>query len=122
VASTPRMFDKNSGEWKDQDTLYMRCSIWRQPAEHVAESLTKGARVIVQGRLVQRSYEKDGVNRTVVERQADEIGPSLRYATAKVNRAERSGGQQPSQAAAGDPWGSSPPSGQAGGYQDEPPF
>jgi single-strand DNA-binding protein len=119
VASTPRMFDKNSGEWKDQDTLFMRCSIWRQPAEHVAESLTKGVRVIVQGRLVQRSYEKDGVNRTVVELQADEIGPSLRYATAKVNRAERSGSQQPSQTAAGDPWGSSPPK---GSYQDEPPF
>jgi len=93
VASTPRQFDRQSNEWKDGDTLFMRCSIWREAAENVAESLTKGTRVIVSGRLVQRSYEtREGEKRTVVELQVDEIGPSLRYATAKVTRAQRSGG------------------------------
>src|SRR5690606_26746443 len=93
VASTPRSFDRQSNEWKDGDTLFMRCSIWREAAENVAESLTKGMRVIVQGRLVQRSYEtREGEKRTVVELQVDEIGPSLRYATAKVTRSQRSGG------------------------------
>ena len=93
VASTPRTFDRQSNEWKDGDTLFMRCSIWREAAENVAESLTKGTRVIAQGRLVQRSYDtREGEKRTVVELQVDEIGPSLRYATAKVTRAQRSGG------------------------------
>jgi single-strand DNA-binding protein len=93
VASTPRAFDRQSNEWKDGDTLFMRCSIWREAAENVAESLTKGTRVLVQGRLVQRSYEtREGEKRTVVELQVDEIGPSLRYASAKVTRAQRSGG------------------------------
>jgi single-strand DNA-binding protein len=93
VASTPRTFDRQSNEWKDGDTLFMRCSIWREAAENVAESLTKGMRVIAQGRLVQRSYEtREGEKRTVVELQVDEIGPSLRYASAKVTRAQRSGG------------------------------
>lgn len=93
VASTPRTFDRQSNEWKDGDTLFMRCSIWREAAESVAESLTKGTRVIVTGRLVQRSYEtREGEKRTVVELQVDEVGPSLRYATAKVTRAQRSGG------------------------------
>lgn len=93
VASTPRQFDRQSNEWKDGDTLFMRCSIWREAAENVAESLTKGTRVIVQGRLVQRSYEtREGEKRTVVELQVDEIGASLRYATAKVTRSQRSGG------------------------------
>lgn len=87
VASTPRTFDRQSNEWKDGDTLFMRCSIWREAAENVAESLTKGMRVIVQGRLVQRSYEtNEGEKRTVVELQVDEVGPSLRYAAAKVTR------------------------------------
>ena len=93
VASTPRQFDRQSNEWKDGDTLFMRCSVWREAAENVAESLTKGTRVIVQGRLVQRSYEtREGEKRTVVELQVDEVAPSLRYATAKVTRSQRSGG------------------------------
>lgn len=93
VASTPRQFDRQSNEWKDGDTLFMRCSIWREAAENVAESLVKGTRVIVQGRLVQRSYEtREGEKRTVVELQADEVAPSLRYATAKVTRSQRGGG------------------------------
>ena len=94
VASTPRTFDRAAGEWKDGETLFMRCSIWRDAAENVAESLTKGTRVIVQGRLVQRSYPtREGENRTVVEMQVDEIGPSLRYAKAQVQRQPRGGGQ-----------------------------
>ena len=93
VASTPRTFDRQSNEWKDGDTLFMRCSVWREAAENVAESLTKGTRVIVTGRLVQRSYEtREGEKRTVVELQVDEVAPSLRYATAKVARSQRSGG------------------------------
>ena len=93
VASTPRQFDRNSNEWKDGDTLFMRCSIWREAAENVAESLTKGTRVVVSGRLVQRSYEtREGEKRTVVECQVDEVGPSLRYASAKVTRSQRGGG------------------------------
>src|SRR5215207_9046862 len=93
VASTPRTFDRQSNEFKDGDTLFMRCSIWREAAENVAESLTKGTRVIVTGRLVQRSYEtREGEKRTVYELQVDEIGPSLRYATAKVQKMSRSGG------------------------------
>lgn len=93
VASTPRTFDRQANEWKDGDTLFMRCSIWRDAAENVAESLQKGMRVIVQGRLVQRSFEtREGEKRTVVEMQVDEVGPSMRYATAKVTRASRGGG------------------------------
>src|SRR5688572_11867902 len=93
VASTPRTFDRQTNEWKDGETLFLRCSIWREAAENVAESLTKGMRVIVQGRLVQRSYEtREGEKRTVVELQVDEIGPSLRYASAKVTRTQRQGG------------------------------
>ncbi len=93
VASTPRTFDRNSNEWKDGDALFLRCSIWRQAAENVAESLTKGMRVVVQGRLRQRSYEtREGEKRTVVELEVDEVGPSLRYATAKVTKASRGAG------------------------------
>jgi single-strand DNA-binding protein len=93
VASTPRTFDRQSNEWKDGETLFMRCSVWREAAENVAESLAKGNRVIVQGRLVQRSFEtREGEKRTVVEMQVDEVGPSLRYATAKVTRTQRGGG------------------------------
>ncbi|OHV39562.1 MULTISPECIES: single-stranded DNA-binding protein [Pseudofrankia] len=93
VASTPRTLDRATNEWKDGEPLFLRCSIWRQAAEHVAESLTKGARVIVQGRLKQRSFEtREGEKRTVIELDVDEIGPSLRYATAKVVRAARGGG------------------------------
>jgi single-strand DNA-binding protein len=144
VASTPRTFDRQSNEWKDGEALFMRCNIWRDAAENVAESLTKGSRVIVSGRLKQRSYEtREGEKRTVVELEVDEIGPSLRYATAKVNRASRGGGgggggnfgsggggggsrgaAANSGAAAqnDDPWGSAPASGSFGGGDDEPPF
>jgi single-strand DNA-binding protein len=145
VASTPRMFDRQTNEWKDGEALFLRCNIWREAAENVAESLTRGSRVIVSGRLKQRSFEtREGEKRTVVELEVDEIGPSLRYATAKVNKASRSGGggggfggggggggsRQPAQgadstggAAGGDdPWGSAPASGSFGGGDDEPPF
>src|SRR4051812_2796512 len=93
VASTPRFMDKQTNEWKDGDALFLRCNIWRQAAENVAESLQRGMRVIVTGRLKQRSYEtKEGEKRTVYEIEVDEVGPSMRYATAKVNKAQRSGG------------------------------
>ena len=93
IASTPRTFDRQTNEWKDGDALFLSCSIWRQPAENVAESLQKGMRVVVQGRLKQRQYEtREGEKRTVVELEVDEIGPSLRYATAKVTRTPRGGG------------------------------
>ncbi|NLE72202.1 MAG: single-stranded DNA-binding protein [Actinomycetales bacterium] len=124
VASTPRTFDRQTNEWKDGETLFLRCSIWREAAENVAESLTKGMRVIVQGRLVQRSYEtREGEKRTVVELQVDEIGPSLRYASAKVTRTQRSGGGGFGGGGAGggfdnDPWATPAP----GGASDEPPF
>ena len=94
IASTPRTFDRQSNEWKDGETLFLRASIWREAAENVAESLTKGMRVLVQGRLKSRTYDtKEGEKRTVMELEVDEIGPSLRYANAKVNRTQRSGGQ-----------------------------
>src|SRR3954449_1195351 len=110
VASTPRFLDKQTNEWKDGDALFMRCNIWRQAAENVAESLQRGMRVIVTGRLRQRSYEtKEGEKRTVYEIEVDEVGPSMRYATAKVNKVQRSGGQ-------GGPGGfSGSPGGSAGG-------
>ena len=92
VASTPRTFDRQSNEWKDGETLFMRCSIWREAAENVAESLQRGTRVVVTGRLKSRSYEtKEGEKRTVVEMDVDEVGPSLRYANAKVTKTQRSG-------------------------------
>jgi single-strand DNA-binding protein len=136
VASTPRIYDRQSGEWKDGEALFLRCNIWREAAENVAESLTRGARVIVSGRLKQRSFEtREGEKRTVVEVEVDEIGPSLRYATAKVNKASRGGGgggfgsgsRQSSGGGGGgqpaeDPWGSAPASGSFGGSDDEPPF
>ena len=130
VASTPRFYDKQAGEWKDGDALFMRCNVWRQAAENVAESLTKGARVMVQGTLRQRSYEtREGEKRTVVELAAEEVAPSLRYATAKVTKVPRggggggdwNGGSSSGGAAYDDPWGSAPPAGQ-GSYADEPPF
>src|SRR3954452_2573798 len=93
VASTPRTLDRASGQWKDGDPLFLACTVWRQAAENVAESLQRGARVIVTGRLRQRSYEtREGEKRTVIELEVDEIGPSLRYATAKVQKMSRSGG------------------------------
>ncbi|MCI7457584.1 single-stranded DNA-binding protein [Actinomyces urogenitalis] len=94
IASTPRTFNRQANEWQDGETLFMRCSIWRDAAENVAESLTKGTRVIAQGRLQQRSYtDREGQQRTVVEMQVDEIGPSLRYAKAQITRQSRGGGQ-----------------------------
>ncbi|GAA0613232.1 single-stranded DNA-binding protein [Kutzneria viridogrisea] len=130
VASTPRTLDRQSGEWKDGEALFLRCSIWRQAAENVAESLTRGSRVIVTGRLKQRSYEtKEGEKRTVVELDVEEVGPSLRYANAKVNKVQRAGGGGggggygggSSSGPADDPWGSAPPA-SSGGFADEPPF
>src|SRR3954465_7464950 len=113
VASTPRFLDKNTNEWKDGDSLFLTCNVWRQAAENTAESLTRGMRVIVSGRLRQRSFEtREGEKRTVMEMEVDEVGPSLRYATAKVNRATRqgsassSGGYGSSGGTADDPWSS----------------
>jgi single-strand DNA-binding protein len=149
VASTPRFRDNATGEWKDGDSLFLTCNVWRQAAENVAESLTRGMRVIVSGRLRQRSYEtKEGEKRTVYEVEVDDVGPSLRNASAKVNRVARSGGdgggyggggggggqrssggqggggrpssggQGNSGAAESDPWASDGP----GSYSDDPPF
>jgi single-strand DNA-binding protein len=123
IASTPRTFDKQSNEWKDGDALFLSCSVWRQAAENVAESLQKGMRVVVQGRLKQRSYEtREGEKRTVVELEVEEVGPSLKYATAKVARVQRSGGGggYGNQGGGGgdDPWASSPA--QSGGQQAAP--
>jgi single-strand DNA-binding protein len=122
IASTPRTFDRQSNEWKDGEALFLSCSVWRQAAENVAESLTKGMRVVVQGRLKQRSYEtREGEKRTVVELDVEEVGPSLKYATAKVARVQRSGGGggYGSQGGGGDdPWASNPAqSGGQGGQQ-----
>ncbi|WP_040713641.1 MULTISPECIES: single-stranded DNA-binding protein [Nocardia] len=145
VASTPRYFDRTTNEWKDAEALFLRCNIWREAAENVAESLTRGARVIVSGRLKQRSYQtREGEKRTVVELEVDEVGPSLRYATAKVNkqksnRANTNNGSSDRSrelvgAAAGsrsgddDPWATTAGSGFGGGFGNgfgggvEPPF
>lgn len=139
VASTPRQFDRQTNEWKDGEALFMRCNVWRQAAENVAESLTRGARVVVTGRLKQRSFEtREGEKRTVVELEVDEIGPSLRYATAKVNKVSRGsgggdfgggggggGGGRGSGGGSEDPWGSAAPApagAPGGGSYEEPPF
>ena len=139
IASTPRTFDRASNEWKDGETLFLRAAVWREAAENVAESLTKGMRVIVSGRLKSRSYEtKEGEKRTVIELEVDEIGPSLRYANAKVNRTQRSsqGGQGSGYQGNGnaaaqsgpeeDPWGIPATSNAGGGWgngpDSEPPF
>jgi single-strand DNA-binding protein len=144
LASTPRTYDRQSGEWKDGETLWLGCSVWRQAAENVAESLTKGTRVLVQGRLKSRQYEtREGEKRTVFEIDVDEIGPSLRNATAKVNKTTRSGSGNGSSSFGGsggggnDPWATSAPSSSApassgggndpwaasgGGSVDDPPF
>lgn len=124
VANTPRTFDRTKNEWVDSDTLFMRCSIWREAAENVAESLTKGMRVIASGRLVQRDFDdREGNKRTVVELQVEEIGPSLKYASAKVTRAasgspRAAGAGQSSTAKADDPWATSAPT----TGQDQPPW
>jgi single-strand DNA-binding protein len=140
VASTPRTFDRQANEWKDGETLFMRCSVWRDAAENVAESLQRGSRVLVSGRLKSRSYEtKEGEKRTVVELDVDEVGPSLRYATAKVAKTSRSGGGGGGGGGGNsgfggspqteDPWATQPAAsgggGGGGGYggsQEEPPF
>jgi single-strand DNA-binding protein len=152
IASTPRTFDRQTNDWKDGDALFLSCSVWRQAAENVAESLQKGMRVVVQGRLKSRQYEtREGEKRTVFEIEVEEVGPSLKYATAKVTRAQRSGGgggygnqgggggggYSGGGAPASDPWASSGPAdgGQGGGApagdpwgapgvggNDEPPF
>ena len=145
IASTPRLRDAASGEWKDGDSLFLTCNVWRQAAENVAESLQRGMRVIVTGRLKQRNYEtKEGEKRTVYEVEVDDVGPSLRNASAKVNRASRGsgeggfgGGNRSSSSGGGysggqgssgggssrneDPWASDGAAG-GGGYSDEPPF
>ncbi len=122
VASTPRTFDRQTNEWKDQDTLFLNCSVWRQAAENAAESLTRGMRVIVQGRLKARSYEtREGEKRTVFEIDVEEVGPSLRSATAKVAKTSRSGGGQGGGFQSGggdDPWASN--QGSQGGGQSAP--
>jgi single-strand DNA-binding protein len=145
IASTPRNFDRQANEWKDGEALFLRASVWRDFAEHVAGSLAKGSRVIATGRLKQRSYEtREGEKRTAIELEVDEIGPSLRYATAQVTRSSGGsgggggGGGQRGQVGGGqsrpsdDPWGSPAPSGGGGGgadgwsapgtYDDETPF
>ncbi len=140
VASTPRYLDRQTNEWKDGESLFLTCNVWRQAAENVAESLQRGMRVIVQGRLKQRSYEtKEGEKRTVYEIEVDEVGPSLRSATAKVNKTQRGGGSGGfgGPTADNDPWASAAPaaapaasggSGGGGGWNnpgassDEPPF
>lgn len=134
VASTPRTFDRDTSEWKDGQSLFLTCSAWRQMAENVAESLQRGMRVIVQGRLRQRSYEdREGVKRTVYELDVDEVGASLRSATAKVTKTSAAGKGQPewqqarqtsSREGLEDPWASSGAAAQAGGggLDDEPPF
>ena len=95
VAQTPRIYNKTTNEWTDGEALFMRCSLWREAAENVTQSLHKGARVIVTGKLKQRSYEKDGDKRTTVELEVEEIGPSLKYATAEVTKTGRTGGAKP---------------------------
>ncbi|HEU5449729.1 MAG TPA: single-stranded DNA-binding protein [Acidimicrobiia bacterium] len=119
VASTPRTFDRQSNEWKDGEALFLNCSVWRQAAENAAESLQRGMRVVVQGRLKARSFEtREGEKRTVFEIDVDEVGPSLKYATAKVTKTTRSGGGQGGGGSFGgdDPWASSG-SQQGGGQQ-----
>lgn len=123
VASTPRTFDRQTNEWKDAETLFMRCSVWREAAENVAESLTRGTRVVVTGRLVSRSWEdkETGQKRSVMEMQVDEVGPSLRYATAKVTKTQRGGGGG---GQGGGSWGGGGGQGGSGGgfggQQDDP--
>lgn len=125
IAANDRKFDRDSGGWKDGDATFLRCTLWRQAAENAAESLTRGTRVLATGSLRQRSYEtKDGDKRTVFEMDVDEVGPSVKWATVKVNRADRGDNRAPkasSEASQEDPWGSAPPAG-SGSFADEPPF
>ena len=121
IASTPRFFDRQANEWKDGESLFLTCNVWRAAAENVAESLHRGTRVIVQGRLKSRSYEtREGEKRTVFEVEVDEVGPSLRNATAKINRMSRSGGGGFSSAPGEDAWSSSSSGGQQPRAADDP--
>ena len=135
IASTPRFLDKSTNEWKDGESLFLTCNVWRQAAENVAESLQRGMRVIVQGRLKQRSYEtKEGEKRTVYEVEVDDVGPSLKSATAKVIKTQRGGGGGGFGGPQDDPWASAPAGAASGGSAsggwgasgggapDEPPF
>ncbi|GAA2126590.1 single-stranded DNA-binding protein [Glycomyces algeriensis] len=137
IASTPRTFDKESNAWKDGEALFLTCSVWRQYAENVAESLSRGTRVIVQGRLKQRSYEtREGEKRTVYELDVEEVGPALRFSTAKLNksgagsgggggRSFGGGGNTGGGSAPDDPWASAAPAGASaggGGFDEDPPF
>lgn len=125
IAANDRKFDRDSGGWKDGDATFLRCTLWRQAAENAAESLTRGTRVLATGSLRQRSYEtKEGEKRTVFEMDVDEIGPSVKWATVKVNKADRGDHSSPkaSSAASDDPWGSAPPAGSGGSYDENPPF
>ena len=133
IASTPRSYDKQAGEWKDGEALFLTCTAWNQMAENIAESLQRGHRIVVQGRLKQRTFEtREGEKRTVMELEVDEVGPSLRYATAAVRKMTRStatsGGYQPGGGApADDPWAAAPPAGSSqvrnsSSFDDEPPF
>lgn len=120
IASTPRTFDRQSGEWVDGEALFLRCNAWRQLAEHAAESFARGMRVIAHGRLRQRSFEtQEGEKRTVFEMEVDEIGPSLRFATATVNKVGRSSGAQDTST---NRWNTAPAGAAAGADLDEPPF
>lgn len=125
IASTPRTFNKQTSQWEDGEALFMRCTAWKHLAEHIAESLKRGAGVIAQGRLRQRSFEtREGENRTVVELTVDDIGPSLRYATAKIAKATRATGDRPAES---DPWSDAPAASSdefvgAGAGSDAPPF
>lgn len=133
IASTPRRYDKQANEWVDQEALFLRCSVWRQHAENVAETITKGMRLVVVGDLVQRSFEtKEGEKRTVVELEVEEVAPSLRWATATVTRTPRGGGggfggssgasSTPSGGQDNDPWATDGGQSSGGGFSNEPPF
>ena len=124
VASTPRAFNRDSGQWEDQEGLFLTCNIWREAAENVMETLSKGMRVIVQGRLRQRAYEtREGEKRTVYEIEVDEVGPSLKFASAQVTRNPRSGGQGGGgQRQAGDSWNAAAQGGSHAGGDTEPPW
>jgi single-strand DNA-binding protein len=129
VASTPRVFNSASGEWKDGETMFLRCNAWRALGENLAESLTRGARVVVEGRLKQRTFDtKDGETRTVVELDVDDVGPSLKYATAKVTKVSKNSGKPKAKAAPvaeDDPWGTPAEAdlvGAGAGFASPPPF
>ncbi|WP_026928780.1 single-stranded DNA-binding protein [Glycomyces tenuis] len=137
IASTPRTFDRESNQWRDGEAMFLTCSVWRQYAENVAESLSRGTRVIVQGKLKQRSYEtREGEKRTVYELDVEEVGPALRFATAKINKSGGGGGGRSQFGGGGgggavpdDPWASAAPAGQSSGsasgsqgFDEDPPF